>query len=130
MADHKTTYSTNVNKIKQAAESNSVLAGKLSKGKERTNRYGMGWNSANINDVVNKFVPGAKTKEINGKIIFSNGGQFEVVTDVAGGYLRVQDVSAGKLTYVTLSGDYKPKSISKSKWKQKTHYRIKKLEEM
>lgn len=130
MADHKTTYSTNVNKMKQAAESNSVLSEKLSKGKERVDKYGSGWESVNINNVVDKFAPGATTRENNGKVIFSNGGQFEIVADVAGGYLRVQDVSAGKLTYVTLSGEYKPKSIGKGKWKQMTHYRIKKLEEM
>lgn len=83
----------------------------------------------NINDVVNQFAPGASTREINGKIIFSNGEQFEIVADVVGGYLRIQDVSAGKLTYVTLSGEYKPKSIDKSKRKQMTHYRIKKLKD-
>ena len=107
-----------------------MLADKLARGKERANIYGAGWDSVNINDVVNKFAPGASTRDINGKIIFSNGEQFEVVADVAGGYLRIQDVSAGKLTYITLSGEYKPKSISKSKWKQMTHYRIKKLEEL
>ena len=33
MADSKTQYTTNVNRMKKVAESNEVLAGKLAKGK-------------------------------------------------------------------------------------------------
>ncbi len=130
MADSKTQYTTNVNKMKKVAESNEVLAGKLAKGKERASKYSSGWDSVNLNEVVQRFAPDSTIRESNGKIIYSNGGRYEVVADVAGGYLRVQDVNIGKLTYVTLSGEYKPNNISKSKWKQMTHYRIKKLEEM
>lgn len=129
MGDSKTTYSTTVSKVKQAAESNIVLANQLSSGKARAVKYGSGWDSVNINDIVDKFAPGATSYESHGKVFFDNGGQYVVVTDVAGGYLRIQDVTAGNYVYVTISGEYRPSSISKSKWKQKTHYRIKKLGE-
>lgn len=129
MGDYKTSYSTSVSKIKQAAESDSSLSNTLSNAKMRVDKYGSDWESVNINDVVNKFAPGATPTEFRGKIIFNNGGQFQVVADVSGGYLRIQDANK-KFTYVNLSGEYKPKSVGKSKWKQMTHYRIKKLEEM
>lgn len=130
MSDSKTTYSTTVSKIKQIAESNSILRGTLEKEKLRAIKHGLRWNSVNINDVVNKFAPGALAQEKNGKIMFSNGGSFTIVTDVAGGYLRIQDTSKGNHTYITTNGEYRSKSISKSEWKKMTHYRIKKLEEM
>ncbi len=129
MADSKTEYTTNVNKLKQAAESNSELAMYLNNGKARADKYGPGWESVDINDVVEKFVPNATIRKSHGKIIYSNGGQFEVVADVAGGYLRIQDVTKS-FEYVSMSGEYKPKDIGRSKWKQMTHYRIKKKEEM
>ena len=128
MADYKTTYSTNVNKMKKASETNNGLSTHLRNGKARTDKFSSGWDRVNINDVVEKFAPGATMRESNGKIVFSSGGQFEIVADVAGGYLRIQDVSK-KFTYVSLSGDYKPNTISKSKWKQMTHYLIKKAGE-
>ena len=130
MADSKTTYSTTVSKVKQASTSNNELKTQLSDGKARAEKYGSGWDSVNINEVVDKFVPGATSYESHGKIFFENGGQYIVIADVAGGYLRIQDISAGQYVYVTINGEHRPPNISKSKWKQLTHYRIKKLEDM
>lgn len=42
MSDSKTTYSTTVSKVKQAAKSNSALSEKLKNGINRNAKYGSG----------------------------------------------------------------------------------------
>mgnify|MGYP003311911488 CR=1 FL=1 len=80
--------------------------------------------------MVRNVAPGAKSYESDGKIIFSNGGRYIIVTDAAGGYCRIQDLySKSRNPYVTL--DYKPfDSLPKKDAQRLTHFRIMKREEM
>ena len=130
MADSKTSYTTTVSKIKKASESSKSLSGKLSGGQIRAAKYKDGWQSVNINDVVNQFAPGAASYENGGKIMFYNGGRYKIVTDVAGGYLRIQDMDCKGTVYVTLDGRYGSDFKNKEEFEKNSHYRILKREEM
>ena len=131
MSDSKTGYSTTVSKVKKASESSKALSKILSGGQYRATKHKDSWQSVNINDVVSKFAPGAKSYEAGGKIMFSNGGRYKIVADVAGGYLRIQDTKyTGKTVYVTLEGKYIQNFSSRKEFEKHSHYRILKREEM
>lgn len=130
MGDTKTSYTTTVSKVKKISESNKSLAKKLSGGKRRADQYKNSWQNVNINNLVTSIAPGATSYESGGKIIFSNGGRYIIVTDVAGGYARIKDLqNHGKNPYVTLN--LKPFNTLSPKDRQRlTHFRILKREEM
>lgn len=129
MADSKTEYTTNVNKVKKAAESSKALSKKLNEGQSRAAKFKANWQSADINEIVDQYAPGATHYESNGKVIFSNGGRYIIVTDVAGGYLRIQDTNFKGEVYVTLDGKYQGDFRSIKEFNQHSHYRILKREE-
>lgn len=126
MPDVKSDYSTTASRIKKSSESNKALDKKLKGGKKRTEKYGANWESVSLNDLVNKVAPGATSYESGGKIIFSNGGRYIIVTDVAGGYCRIQDLNdRSSNPYVTQ--DFKSYNDLPVDDRQRlTHYRIKK----
>ena len=130
MADSKTQYTTNVNKVKKAAKLNKAINKKLNAGQLRATKYKTNWKGVNINEIVNQYVPGATFYESNGKINFSNGGRYVVVADVAGGYLRIQDLNFKGTVYVTLDGKYQKDFGNIKEFNKHSHYRILKKEEM
>jgi len=91
------------------------------KSMERKEKYGTLWEKAkvNINDIIDEFAPEFMAKEYNEKMIFY-GEAYNVVTDMASGYLRIYDINAKM--YVKLDGT--PGKDSE------THFKIKKREEM
>ncbi len=84
--------------------------------KAREAKHGERWKSqpANINDVVNRFTPGASGEAMGVKYIFK-GDRYTVVADMASGYLRIFDNEMG--CYVRLDGS--PGSD------EDTHFKIK-----
>ena len=91
------------------------------KSKERESKYGSLWEKqkVNINDIVDEFTPNFHAKESGSKIRFIDD-DYQVVADMAAGYLRIYDCNSK--TYVKLDGN--PGKASE------THFKIKKREEM
>jgi len=91
------------------------------KSMERKEKYGEIWerNKVNINEIIDEFVPNFTAREHNEKIIFI-GEDYNVIADMAAGYLRIYDNNAKM--YVKLDGT--PGKDSE------THFKIKKREEM
>lgn len=139
--DAKDYYSDNVSDMKQNAISDAELSETLERAKERAKEYQANWESVDINDVVNKFAPGSTPYQNGGKIVFENDDHTRaVVTDAAGSYLRIRDLTAktAKAQYLTLDGknghnvtdNGKTRGRTKAEYQQATHFRIKKREEM
>ena len=59
MSDSKTQYTTNVNRVKKAAEFSKAISKKLKKKQNRDTKYKNGWQSVNINDEKHKYDHGA-----------------------------------------------------------------------
>ena len=91
------------------------------KSKAREAKHNESWKkqSVNLNEVVDKFAPGATGEQKNGKFIYF-GDKYNVVADMSSGYLRIMDNETKK--YVKLDG-----SVGTPK---ETHYKIKRREEM
>ena len=139
--DAKSNYSNNVSDMKQNAISDAELSETLERAKERANEYQANWESVDLNDVVNKFAPGSTPYREGGKIVFENDDHtISVVTDAAGGYLRIKDLTAKtqKAQHLTLDGknghnvtiNGKTRGRTKAEYQQATHFRIKKREKM
>ena len=142
MSDAKERYSDGVATRKIEAMADEHLMKKIAEGIHRASKHKHEWESVDINDVVEKFAPGAEPVFKDGKISFTNADRtIAVVCDVGGGYLRVQDLSANTKfpQYLNLDGtnghnyrDSKGKihGRNKSEYNKATHFRIKKREEM
>lgn len=91
------------------------------KSKEREKKHNTDWEKqkVNLNDIIDKFAPDFEAKETGSKMIFY-GERYNVVADMASGYLRIYD-SVLK-TYVQMDGT--PGTDAN------THFKIKKREEM
>lgn len=137
MSDAKTDYTDAVNRQKDAATRDSIIADLIQQGYARKAEYGSQWDSVDINDVVSVIAPGTKPIIEGGKIIYYNADKtLAVVADVSG-YLRVQDLTKktrkrqyldqyGKnaLNIKTASG--KTRGRTKDEFQRATHYMIKK----
>ena len=130
MGDSKTSYTTTVSRVKKASESSKALTKKLNGGQMRASKYKDSWQNVNINDIVAKFAPCASHYESGGKVIFSNGGRYIIVADVAGGYLRIKDTSHKGKVFVTIDGKYRQDFSNQREFHKRSHYRILKREEM
>ena len=142
--DAKYQYSSRVASMKDRAKNdpNSELAKYLRSAERRKNDYRSNWTSVDLNEVVDRLTPGAIPQVRNGKITFTNKeGTIRIVTDAAGGYLRIQDLTAKgkKERYLGLDGrdahNYrnergKLQGRPKAEFNKATHFRIKKCEEM
>ena len=139
--DAKSKYSNTVGVVKKLGLESQELTDILTKGKWRYEQYGGNWISVNINDVIERFAPGANPMIQEGKIYFYNKDRtIAVVADVAGGYLRIEDFrkKTKHRQYLDLDGNDahnvtengKTRGRSKSEYQSATHYRIKKREEM
>ena len=129
MADSKSMYSTNATKLKKQSESSKALSKIRNKAEKRSHTWRESWEKVNLNDVVNKFTPGAVPYADGGKFIYSNS-RYRIIADTYGGYLRIEDKTLkGKSRYITIEGQ-SYYSLPKSSREQKTHYYILKREEM
>ncbi len=132
--DAKTGYSDSVAVSKSNSGNDQELAIKISGGETRKDTYQSNWKSVDINDVVDRFAPGATPIPNGGKIEFTSmDGQYTVFADIGGGYLRIKDNNANQ--YVGLNGEDlhnytdergKQHGRSKSDFRAKTHFKIKK----
>jgi len=142
MSDAKERYSDGVYTRKIEALANQDLMDKIAGGIHRAKIFGKNWESVNLNDVVAKFAPNSEPEFVDGKIYFYNSDKtIAVITDVGGGYLRIQDLSVNQKRplYLNLDGtnghNYKDSNgkihgRSQDEYNEATHFRIKKREEM
>lgn len=134
MGDYKGKYSVSAAKAIQLSETSKALEKIKADSKKRRITYGDSWEKVDINEIVEKFTPGAIPYQINGKLIYSNG-KYQIVTDLFGGYLRIIDktvVSRGRNDkYITLDGTpYKDLKLSKDEKQRLTHFYILKRKDM
>lgn len=92
------------------------------KSKVREDKHNDEWKEhpVNINDIVDEYAPGAKGEKAGVKYIFK-GERYNVIADMASGYLRVQDTVTN--TYLKFDGSF-------VKDDEGTHFKIKRKEEM
>ena len=96
MSDDKEVYHVMVLEQKEFAKTDDVLSKAIKAGHDRKEKYGSNWVKVNLNDVVDKFAPGIQpyVNKEGTKIIWSNPEtKIDVVCDVGGGSLRIQDMS-------------------------------------
>jgi len=100
---------------------NSGSDSHYAKSKDRESKHNSDWenNKVNINEIIDKFAPDFTAIENNEKMIFK-GKDYNVIADMASGYLRIYDNNLK--TNVRLDG--KPGT------EKETHFKIKKREEM
>lgn len=142
--DAKALYSNSYSKMKNKAEKdfNSEDARILERARERKEKYGAGWESVNINEVVERNAPGPLRREKKGKLIYYNEDETRaVVADLGGGYCRVQDLTKktkypqyldqyGNDAHLRVTEKGTKTGRSPDEFNRVTHYRIKKREEM
>ena len=116
--DNKAAYSK---ASKYYIENKSASDLGFNKSKEREKKHNTDWikTKVNLNELIDHFSPSFTSKINKQKMIFF-GERYNVITDMAGGYLRIYDNSAK--TYVKLDGT--PGND------KETHFKIKKREEM
>jgi hypothetical protein len=141
--DAKGLYHTTAMDHWEKAQKDAELQRKMEHGAQRAKTYGANWQKVNLNDVVDTFAPGIDPDIKGTKMIWSNPAlKIDVVCDIGGGYLRLQDMSIPPNQppkYLDLNGqhvDYvvKPngrlRGVTKSERNAQTHFWIKKREEM
>ncbi len=129
MSDYKGGYSSNATKMKKQSETNKSLSKIRNNAERRSHMWRGSWQKVNLNDVVNRFTPGATPYNDGGKFIYSND-RYRIVADIYGGYLRIEDKTlSGRSRYITIEGK-SYYSLPKSSRERLTHYYILKREEM
>lgn len=123
MSDNKKRYSELSSKyLEDDVNNNEIDKNRFIKSKERERKFGNNWekNKVNLNEIVDKFCPGAVGKTESGvKYNYSNG-IYTIKCDKVSGYLRIFDERIKK--FVKLDG--KPGT------RNETHFKIKKRSEM
>ena len=123
MADSKSRYSAAAKFYAKIISHGSLLdALRYAKSKLRESLYNENWkkNTVNVNDIVNKFTPGAKGKAKGVKYEFENSN-YIIKVDMPSGYLRIYDKHAKM--YTKLDG-------TPSNLREETHFKIMKRKEM
>ena len=123
MGDSKSLYSEKSKEyVSKTVKTNELDRERATKSIARNAKYGKNWdkNKVNINEVVDKFTPGAMGKTVSGvKFVYKNKN-YIVEADKVSGYLRIYNRKLKK--YVQSNGQ--PGT------RDNTHYRIKKRSEM
>ena len=116
--DNKALYSK---ASKYYVENHALSEIDYNKSKNRERLHNDNWEKqkVNINEIIDKFAPIFDAKEHGSKMIFY-GDDYNVVADMASGYLRIYDNN--QKCYVDLTG--RPGTD------KDTHFKIKKREEM
>ena len=123
MADYKTEYSIAAKFYASVMIHGSMLeAIRYYKSKLREAKFNDNWkkNMVNLNDVVDKFTPGAKGKRKGVKFQFENE-RYIIKVDMPSGYLRIFDKKIKM--YVKLDG-------TPGNNREETHFKIMKRKEM
>ena len=128
MADYKSAYS-NISKyyINSTVPSNAIDQGRYDRSKNRETMYNENWQKqkANLNEIVDKFVPkeeGVAVQHSEGGVKYVFEGEHYIVKcDKVAGYLRIYDKYAK--SYCLLDG-------TPSRDNLLTHFKIKRREEM
>lgn len=123
MADQKTAYSqASEYYVEAALDSSAANHVAYEKSKERQRKHGENWKKqpVNINEICDKFAPG-DSGAIRGQKFIFEGPRYVVQADMAAGYLRIWDKQLR--AHIKLDG-------TPSKDRRKTHFRIKRREEM
>lgn len=105
--------------------------------------YKSNWQKINLNTFVEKFAPGSKgeiSKDGRKIYYYNKQNSLRIVTDVAGGYCRLEDTSKrGKERFLDINGNDarnyinekgKKQGRTHSQFNEATHFRILKREEM
>lgn len=123
MSDSKDLYSDASSDFVEKDAANQEEAKHLyEKSKDREAKHNEEWKKypVNINEIVDKYAPGAKGEIAGVKYIYK-GERYSVLADMASGYLRVQDT----VTKMHLKFDG-----SFTKDDEGTHFKIMRREEM
>lgn len=121
MADNKSDYSSAASSARNSEKDmNQIRA--YEKSRERHEKHVVNWskNKVNLNEIVDKYAPGSKGKADGIKMIFY-GKDYNVVTDLVSGYVRVYDNN--NKGYINLNDE--PDRDNKN-----THFQIKKRKDM
>lgn len=122
MADSKSLYSDASREYVSVDVQEQAQAQRwYNKSKARKAKYDKKWKMTpvNINEIVDQFAPGAKGEKRKIKYLY-RGERYNVVADMASGYLRIQD----SITKEYLHLDGTPGNDDD------THFKIKRREEM
>ena len=143
MADTKHDYRVKVFFQKVKGFFSRGLDKLFERARNESSHFKENWQTVNINEFVKKFTPGAKgiISKDGRKIIYKNKhNSLQIVTDVAGGYCRLQDTSKrGKERFLDINGNDarnyindkgKKQGRTKSQFNEATHFRILKRKEM
>lgn len=131
MSDAKLNYQRATLVLKQQAEHSTALSKTLYRAKERYLKHKSKERAVNLNEIVEKYAPGAVPYFDNYKIIYHvEGSKFSVVCDPSG-YLRILivgtdffvDCFSDEILSTTYTKD--PKMVL-----ERTHFRIKRREEL
>ncbi|OXM99231.1 hypothetical protein Tam10B_2534 [Bifidobacterium vansinderenii] len=123
MSDTKSAYSdASRHYVEDVVPSSPKEQERYQRAKEREARHNDDWleRSVNINDITDKFTPGAIGRKKGYKIKYV-GKDYIVLADMIAGYLRIIDKHAGG--FVTLDG-----KVSKND--KETHFKIRKRKDM
>ena len=136
--DAKTTYSNSVDQAKINAQSDNMLAGAIERGEKRKEKYRTEWQEVDINELFERFnIDPLGTLE-NGKITYkSRDNTLAIITDIGGGYCRIEDITAttekrqyldinGKPAYNYTDAQGKQHGRSSEEFNAATHFLIKK----
>lgn len=123
MSDSKDCYSkASSYYIEVDVRQQEIDAQRYARSKKRERKFNENWMKAqvDINEIVDRFTPGAKGHKKGVKFVFENE-RYVIKADMPAGYLRIYD----KKLRVYLSPEGKPCSDNNS-----SHFKIKKREEM
>ena len=139
--DAKRKYTRLVEKVKHDLESDEAFFKKIKERNRNQEKYKELWEKVNIDEVVKKFAPGSEPIiNENGKIIFKTpNSNIQVVAEATIGSVRIQDLTMEEgREYLDLNGNRmnnitengKTRGLPKKEYELKTHFRIKKLNDM
>ncbi len=124
MADGKDDYSEESNRfVSEEIPSSDEAQLAYARSKAREEKHNEEWlkNKVNLNEVIDKFAPGSEGTRMGDVKFTFRGDRYDVITDMASGYLRIYDREAGR--WVGMDG--KPRHRDKG-----THFKIMTREEM
>ncbi|WP_308604491.1 hypothetical protein [uncultured Fibrobacter sp.] len=139
--DAKRKYTRLVEKVKAELDKNVIFEKRIKERNRNQEKYKELWEKVNLDEIVEKFAPNSEPIiNENGKIIFRTpGSKIQVVAEATIGSVRIQDLSISKgREYLDLNGNRmnniiengKIRGLSKKEYELRTHFRIKKLNEM
>lgn len=126
MSDYKTPYSeASLQYTNEIVPKSLVDQNRYNRSKKREEEFDESWKAhpVNINEICERFAPGATAHKVgyySGVKYIFEGSEYRVITDMASGYLRIQNIQSNK--YVKLDGT--PGNLDE------THFKILKKEEM